>query len=169
MSQLISNEVGRGYLPSSWSWPEQSSFFPLPHHVQIKDNLLDCGPCPTRKSFLCLWKLMLEWSFLPQPLQTWPMCCQIMCWLCIGKGIKSLSHTLQGWTLFLSVSHGWLSQLQKANPQDLQVYDDGKCLKLSPIKKKGSSFKSCIAEHEAGSLCISTMWLFNFLLAEITL
>ena len=36
------------------SWPEPSSFFPPPHHVQIKDNLLDGGPCPTRSSFLCL-------------------------------------------------------------------------------------------------------------------
>ena len=135
MSPLISNEVGRGYLTSSWIWAEPYSFVPLPHHIQIKDNLLDGGPCPTRRSFLCLWMLMLEWNFLPQPLQTWPMCCLIMCWLCIGKDFKSLSQTLQKWILFLSVSHGRLSSLQKAFPQDFQVYDDGKCTKLSPIER----------------------------------
>ena len=32
------------------------------------------------------------------------------------------------------VSHGRLSLLQKAFPQDLQVYDERKCTKLSPIK-----------------------------------
>ena len=136
MSQLFSNEVGWGYLHFSWSCPEPSSFFPPPHYVHIKDNPLDGGPCPKRKSLLFLWMLMLVWNILPKPLQTnkWPKCCQIMCWLCIGKDLKSLSQTLQRWTLFISVSHGRLSPLQKAFPQDLQVYDDGKCTKLSPIK-----------------------------------
>ena len=46
---------------------------------------------------MCLWMLMLVWNFLPQPLQrnTLPLCCQIICWLCIGKDLKSLSQTLQ--------------------------------------------------------------------------
>ena len=43
-------------------------------------------------------------------------------------------------TLSLSVSHGRLSPLQKAFPQDMQMYDDGKCTNMSP--KKSSTFKS---------------------------
>ena len=35
----------------------------------------------------------------------------------------------------LCLSPGGLSPLQKAFPRDFQVYDDGKCTKLSPIKK----------------------------------
>ena len=137
MSQLISNDVSRGYMPPSWSWPEPSSFLPSPHHVQIKNILFDGGPCLTRRSLLRLWMPMLVWKFLPQPLQTntWPTCCQIMCWLCIDKDLNSLSQTLQTWTLSLSVFHRRLYPLQKAFSKDLQVYDDGKWTKLSPIKK----------------------------------
>ena len=166
MSHLISNEVGKGCLPSSWSWPEPSSFFPPSHHIL---NLLNCCPCPTRRSILRLWMLMLVWSFLPQPLQTntWPICCQIMCWLSIGKDLKSFSQTLQRWSLFLSVSHGRLSSLQKAFPQDLHVYNNGKCAK--PIKRFFFPKLYSQSMHDDGSLCISKVWLFNLILAAKTL
>ena len=37
-------------------------------------------------------------ELLAQPLQasTWPLCCQILCWLGICKDLKALSQTLQG-------------------------------------------------------------------------
>ena len=43
-------------------------------------------------------RLLLGLNFLPQPLQanTWPLCCQILCWLGICKDLKALSQTLQG-------------------------------------------------------------------------
>ena len=162
MSSLISNEVGRGYLPSSWSWPEPSSFFPPPHHIQIKDNLLDGSPCPTRRSFLCLLMLMLVWISFPQPLQTntWPKCCHIMCLLCIVNDLKSLSQTLQKWILSLSVYHGRLSPLQKEFSQGLQVYEDGKCRKLSPIKR--FFFQKFIAEY---ALCWVFVHLYNVIVS----
>ena len=64
----------------------------LPPHVQIEDDLLSGGPCPTWRSgknsscgeachtsLLCLFMLLLGLMFLPQLLQanTWPLCCQI--------------------------------------------------------------------------------------------
>ena len=33
---------------------------------------------------------------------TWPLCCHNLCWLGVGKDLKALSQTLQGWTLSLS-------------------------------------------------------------------
>ena len=45
----------------------------LPPHVQIKDEFLNGGPCPT-----------------------WPLCFQILCWLGICKYLKALAQTLQG-------------------------------------------------------------------------
>ena len=52
-------------------------------------------------SFLGLLMPLLVLNFLPQPLQTntWPLCCQIMCWLAVCKDLKAFSHALQGWTL----------------------------------------------------------------------
>ena len=59
-------------------------------------SLLNGGPCPT-----CLLMLLLGLNFLQRPLQpnTWPLCCQIVCWLVICKDLKALSQTIQGWTL----------------------------------------------------------------------
>ena len=55
-------------------------------------------------SLLCLLLMLLGLHFLPQPLQehTWPLCCQILCWLGICKDLKALSQTLQGRSLSLS-------------------------------------------------------------------
>ena len=56
---------------------------------------------------------------------TWPMCCQIFCWVCVGKDWKSLSQTLQRWILSLSVSHcfhpatTWIPQ--QTRPWHLQI------------------------------------------------
>ena len=89
----------------------------LPSYVQIEDDLLNCGPCPNRRSgkisscddachtqACCLLMLFLGLNFLPQPLlaNTLPLCCQILCWLSICKDLKALSQTLQGWILSLS-------------------------------------------------------------------
>ena len=53
------------------------------------------------KSLLCLLMMLLGLNFLTQPLQanTWPLCCQILCWL--EKDLTTLSQTLQGWTFSL--------------------------------------------------------------------
>ena len=47
---------------------------------------------------------VLGLNFLQQPLQanTWPLYCQIVCWLGIFKDLKALSQTLQG-TLFCPI------------------------------------------------------------------
>ena len=49
--------------------------------------------------------LLLRLNFWPQPLQTntWPLCCQNLCWLGVGKERKALSQTLQVLTLSLSL------------------------------------------------------------------
>ena len=48
--------------------------------------------------------LLLGLNFLPKPFQanTWPLCCNFLCWLGICKDMKAFSQTLQGWTLSLS-------------------------------------------------------------------
>ena len=86
------------------------SLLPTPH-VQIEDDLLNGGPCPTLRSckssscvkachtnLLCLLMMLLVLKFLPQPYQTntWSLYCQILCWLGVGRDLKALSQTLQG-------------------------------------------------------------------------
>ena len=80
-----------GWSPQCWSLPRmqkwQKLWWGLPH---------------TR--FLCLLTLLLGLNYFPQPLQanTWPLCCQILCWLGICKDLKALSQTLQECALSLS-------------------------------------------------------------------
>ena len=111
----------RGYLPSSWSWPEPSSSSPpppsrsdwgwspqwwsLPHIEKWQKLFLRWGLHNT--SFLCLLMLLLGLNFLLHALQanTWPLWCQIFSWLGIGKDLKALSQTLHGWTLPLPPSY----------------------------------------------------------------
>ena len=80
------------------------SLIVVPPHIIEKLQKLFLWRGLTHTSFLCLLILLLVLNFLPKPLQTntCPMCCQILWWLGVGKDLKALSQTLQGWTLSLS-------------------------------------------------------------------
>ena len=85
---------------SNWGWYHQ--WWSLPHIEKLQKLFLWWGLPHT--SFLCLLMLLLVLNFLPQSLQTntWPLCCNIVWCLGVGKDLKALSQTLQWWTLYLS-------------------------------------------------------------------
>ena len=74
---------------SNWGWSHRWWFWP---HMEKLQNLFQRRGLP-HTNFWFLFMLLLVLSLLPQPLETntWPLCCQMVCWLGVGKDMKALS------------------------------------------------------------------------------